>query len=109
MKFRKVSAMKCRTTRPGKDCSFMSKAGCTDPGGTCYEVGSCCMGCGRISDTEHGMYCSTYADPCAQWRSGRTCDLATHVKREAEKEQKINPLKASKRANKVAKAVEAKK
>ena len=38
-----------------------------------------------------------YADPGSKWMFGN-CNLATHVERKGEKVQKINPLKASKKA-----------
>jgi hypothetical protein len=48
-----------------------------------------------VGDT---AYCSVYPNPASRWRSG-TCVMATHVKRNIEEiKQKINPLKASKRA-----------
>jgi hypothetical protein len=46
------------------------------------------------------MYCRVYPDPTSKWRMGK-CPTSTHIKVEVkEAAQKVNPLKASKRANK---------
>lgn len=56
-----------------------------------------CQGCGLID----GDICKAYAYPAAKWRNGQPCPLASHVSTGAIKiGRKVNPLKASKRANK---------
>ena len=59
-----------------------------------------CEGCAKIIACETGKYCRVYPDPSSKWRTGK-CPTATHIKVEVkEATQKVNPLKASKRANK---------
>jgi hypothetical protein len=54
----------------------------------------------KIIECETGKYCRVYPDPASNWRTGK-CPSATHPQVEIkETTQKINPLKASKRANK---------
>ena len=48
--------------------------------------------CRRID----GKFCSTYLYPAAKWRTSR-CPFAERIENEAV-QQKLNPLKASKRA-----------
>ena len=45
-----------------------------------------------------GKFCSSFPSPAQKWQASN-CTMATHLKK-AEKaaEQKVNPLKASKRA-----------
>jgi hypothetical protein len=51
-------------------------------------------------DLPTGKYCKIFPEPAVKWASGR-CVMATHIKTDVkEAVQKINPLKASKRANK---------
>ncbi len=58
-----------------------------------------CEGCDRIVDEDGASYCKTYATPAAKWRLG-ICNFATHSKPEVNiVKVRINPLKASKRAN----------
>ncbi len=91
--------MQCTTNRAGHDCTFMGKNGCTFMGGACFEVVEKCEGCGRIVTTDAGRFCSVYPHPEMKWKRG-ICNFATHVKKEIKKEaQKINPLKAAKRAS----------
>jgi hypothetical protein len=91
--------MLCQTIKQGKECAFMGKNGCGYNGGACHPIVESCQGCGKTLSLPTGMYCNSFPDPGGKWRSG-TCNLATHVKREAEKVVKINPLKASKRSAK---------
>lgn len=58
-----------------------------------------CQGCDRVQTAEDATYCKSYPNPAAKWRLG-VCNFATHVKSEVKAGTKINPLKASKRANK---------
>jgi hypothetical protein len=44
-------------------------------------------------------YCSSYPNPSIKWKTNH-CNFATHAKIEVQSQQKINPLKASKRATK---------
>jgi len=53
-----------------------------------------------VMDVASGKYCRVYPDPAAKWGI-RSCPTASHLKLEIkESNQKVNPLKASKRANK---------
>ena len=94
--------MECTTVRPGVQCRFASKNGCTYIGGTCPEIVEQCKGCARVVQYNGKEFCSVYPDPAAKWRRG-TCNFATHVKREIRQDnigRNINPLKAAKRASK---------
>lgn len=92
--------MICQTTKSGIECGFMTKKGCSFNGGSCLAIVSQCEGCGKVIEFATGKYCRSFPDPGAKWRTGK-CPAATHVKVEVkETTQKINPLKASKRANK---------
>ncbi|MFZ5453284.1 MAG: PxxKW family cysteine-rich protein [Thermodesulfobacteriota bacterium] len=90
--------MHCVSVKPGVDCAFMSKKGCSFNGGKCHTIVESCEGCDRILKWEDGSYCGSFPDPKAKWRTGH-CNLATHVKKEKKDNGsgKINPLKASKR------------
>jgi len=93
--------MICKTVKAGFDCAFMSKNGCGFVNGSCQVVIDKCEGCAKILEYESSKYCKVYPDPAGKWMSGR-CPTATHVKLEIKETQKINPLKASKRASKKA-------
>ncbi|MDR3604808.1 MAG: PxxKW family cysteine-rich protein [Syntrophaceae bacterium] len=90
--------MHCDTVRKGVNCSFMTKKGCSFTGGRCLTVVDKCQGCNRTSSLEDGIYCLVAATPASKWSNG-DCNFATHLeKKKVEEAQKINPLKASKRA-----------
>ncbi len=90
--------MHCDTVRKGVNCSFMTKKGCSFTGGRCLTVVDKCEGCNRTSSFEDGIYCLVAANPTTKWIRG-DCNFATHLERKKiEESQKINPLKASKRA-----------
>lgn len=90
--------MICTTVRSGHDCTFMKKGGCSFRGGSCHPIVEQCRGCNRIVTHNSASYCASAPEPALKWRSG-VCNLATHVKAEAGKaENKINPIKASKRS-----------
>lgn len=92
--------MICQTTKAGTECVFMGKKGCGFNGGTCHPIVEKCEGCNKVMVLATGQYCKVYPDPTGKWSTGR-CPQASHVKKEVtETAQKINPLKASKRANK---------
>ena len=92
--------MICQTVKAGVECGFMSKKGCGFKGGACNPIIDRCDGCAKVMVVAAGRYCKIYPEPAVKWLSGR-CPMATHVKVEVkEVEQKINPLKASKRASK---------
>jgi hypothetical protein len=81
----------------------MTKKGCGFIGGQCKAVTDKCEGCSRIFEWENGKYCKIYADPAGRWILG-ICPSASHLKMEMkESTQKINPLKASKRASRAKK------
>jgi hypothetical protein len=89
--------MNCTTVKPGVDCVFMTKKGCSFSGGTCHPAVEACNGCTRSTQFPKGWYCASCPDPSIKWKNGR-CNLATHVKSEIKVEKtKLNPLKASKR------------
>lgn len=78
----------------------MKSSGCSYNGGLCYEVVESCQGCSRTEEYSAKWYCTAFPEPSVRWKQG-ACNMATHVKAsEAAKAQKINPLKASKRAHK---------
>ncbi len=92
--------MQCQTVQPGLECGFWSKNGCVFEGNSCHNVVEACEGCERIVDSSIGPVCTAYPAPEKKWLGG-LCNFATHQKVEiANIEQKINPLKASKRASK---------
>jgi hypothetical protein len=89
--------MHCASVKPGTDCMFMTKKGCSFNGGHCKPVVEACTGCERTLVFEGANYCTSFPDPESKWRRG-PCNLATHAKVEKkETAQKVNPLKASKR------------
>ncbi|MBN1547651.1 MAG: PxxKW family cysteine-rich protein [Syntrophaceae bacterium] len=92
--------MLCQTVKEGVECTFMSKNGCTFIGGSCKTIIESCVGCNKVVEYPTGQYCKVYADPASRWTTGK-CAIASHVSRDIkETTQKINPLKASKRASK---------
>jgi len=75
----------------------MTKKGCEFNGGTCHTVVEQCEGCEKAVEFSTGVYCLSFPDPAAKWRTGR-CNMATHLKSSIKKGNgKLNPLKASKR------------
>ena len=92
-----VVPMVCTTVKESMECVFMTKKGCSFNGGGCHPIVEECHGCSRASEFTTGWYCTAYPDPSIKWKNGN-CNFATHVAKEAEvKNNKINPLKASKR------------
>jgi hypothetical protein len=76
----------------------MTKKGCNFNGGRCLTIIDKCQGCNRTSSFEEEVYCLVAANPASKWNTG-DCNFATHLeKKQVEEAQKINPLKASKRA-----------
>jgi hypothetical protein len=98
-KFRKgVIPMVCETIKAGAECAFMTKKGCGFNGGSCHQIIDRCEGCNKIIEYTMGKYCMIYPDPASKWAIGG-CPTASHIKKDAAaRDQKINPLKASKRA-----------
>ena len=94
--------MVCQTVRVNQECSFMSKKGCNFFGGSCQPIIEKCDTCGKTVEYDTKKYCGVYPNPASKWLTGK-CPTATHIKLELnEAAQKVNPLKASKRANKKA-------
>jgi hypothetical protein len=90
--------MVCTTVRQGSECIFMSKRGCQFNGGSCQPIVDQCDGCQRIIEIPTGKYCMSFPDPSIKWKNG-VCNMATHVKIDNKTgNNKINPLKASKRS-----------
>ncbi len=92
--------MICTTIRNGVECTFMTAHGCSYNGGLCHETVETCSGCNRVQEFSTGWYCTACPEPSLKWKNGN-CNLASHIIIEkAGAKQKINPLKASKRARK---------
>jgi hypothetical protein len=90
--------MQCQTIKPGVECLFWKKSGCSYNGGHCHPIVEQCGECQRIMDYDTGKYCISFTEPRLKWAKG-VCPLATHVKRDFQvSARKLNPLKASKRA-----------
>ena len=90
--------MVCATLKPGVECLFMKKSGCSYSGGKCFTIVESCEGCGRILEFETGKYCTNFPNPAQKWQKG-SCSMATHAKKVVNGGgQKVNPLKASKRS-----------
>ena len=98
MNVKGVEDMQCQTVRPGVECFFWKKSGCSFPSGQCNTIIDKCEGCKHILEFEGSNFCKTYPDPSSKWINIE-CHLATHVKRAEKKVEakSINPLKASKR------------
>lgn len=78
----------------------MTAKGCTYNGGLCHEIVEQCNGCNRTTEYSAKWYCMACPEPAVRWKNG-VCNMASHVKAETNSNAaKINPLKASKRANK---------
>jgi hypothetical protein len=89
--------MICETVKYGIECIFMKKTGCSYNGGKCYTVVENCEGCSRILQFETGQYCASFPYPAQKWQKA-ACPMSSHVKKGPKVEQqKLNPLKASKR------------
>lgn len=90
--------MICNTMKPGIECIFMRKDGCSYNGGNCYPIIENCNGCEKTVEYPQGKFCKAVAEPRAKWLTN-ICNLATHVKRESkvETQKSIDPLKLSKR------------
>lgn len=89
--------MQCQTVLPGSECTFWNKNGCTFEGSSCQTIVPDCEGCERIVEGSIGKVCSVAPSPAKKW-AVNICNFATHRKVEAKVvEQRINPLKASKR------------
>lgn len=92
--------MLCQTIKTGTECALMTKKGCSFNGGSCHIIVEQCEGCNKVMEVASDKYCRVYPDPAAKWKV-RSCPTASHLKLDAkESNQKVNPLKASKRANK---------
>ncbi|NSW85867.1 MAG: hypothetical protein HPY84_06030 [Syntrophobacteraceae bacterium] len=92
--------MICSTVKAGTECAFMTKTGCGYNGGSCQPVVEQCDGCARAVEWTAGKYCSSYPNPAVKWKTS-ICNFATHARAEQNgSQQKINPLKASKRSTK---------
>ena len=89
--------MNCMTIKPGAECSFMAKKGCTFPNQHCESAVEACSGCDRLVEWKDGLFCSSVPNPKAKWRSG-LCNMASHAKEIIViDERKLNPIKQSKR------------
>jgi len=78
----------------------MKKAGCSYNGGQCHVIVEACQGCDRVELFSAGSFCAVFAEPESRWNGG-PCTMASHARNGAESEgvvKKVNPLKASKRA-----------
>ncbi len=94
-----IQLMKCETVQPGIECTFWTKHGCIFEGNSCQLIIEECQGCDRAVESSIGQVCSAYPAPQRKWSQG-LCNLATHKKIDIKSaNQKINPLKASKKAS----------
>jgi len=75
----------------------MSKRGCQFNGGSCHPIVDQCDGCQRIIEIPTEKYCMSFPDPAIKWKIG-VCNMATHIKISNTGNNKVNPLKASKRS-----------
>jgi len=90
--------MQCVTLKNGVECAFMTRKGCNFNGGQCHAVVDSCQGCSRSIQFPEGTFCNVAPNPSVKWARGN-CNMATHLERKpVEQAQKLNPLKASKRA-----------
>jgi len=90
--------MVCTSVRQGSECMFMNKRGCQFNGGSCHPIVDQCDGCQRIIEIPTGKYCMSFPDPAMKWKTG-VCNMATHIQINNETgNNKVNPLKASKRS-----------
>ena len=92
--------MNCTTIKEGIECPFMSAKGCTYKDGICHQIIEQCQGCNRTTELSSGWFCTACPEPAVKWKYGN-CNMASHVTTASVAEKnKINPLKASKRARK---------
>jgi hypothetical protein len=90
--------MLCVTVKKGVECSFMTSQGCGYNGNRCRPVIEPCEGCSKTMTVEDGVFCRVAPDPSRKWGVG-SCNFATHRQIAVQEDtQKLNPLKASKRA-----------
>lgn len=91
---------KCQEKRPGSSCIWALKDGRCKVLWYCSEIVKECKGCGKIVFYKEKAYCAVTLWPEYKWDLGKTCNMATHVKRAAKvtDEKMLNPLKASKRS-----------
>ena len=69
-------------------------------GNPAHKIVEQCEGCGKVIEYTSEKYCMVYPNPAGKWAVGG-CPQATHKKVvKEESTQKVNPLKASKRAAK---------
>lgn len=94
----------CQIVRKGIRCQFAKRDGkCDYTGGRCYPVVINCAECKNVETYNNEIYCKIYMSPDAKWYSDG-CPMNTNKKNVVKEIQKINPLKASKRAAKARKA-----
>lgn len=90
--------MQCVSLKKGVECAFMTRKGCNFNGGHCHPVVENCNGCSKTITVSEQTFCAVSPQPATKWARGN-CNFATHLERKvAEKTQKLNPLKASKRS-----------
>lgn len=95
----------CRTIRKDEQCAFAGKGGmCEYIGDKCYQIVEDCNDCNNIVIYNEKSYCKIYMSPDAKWYSAECCPMCTTKEKKIKEGQKINPLKASKRAAKARKA-----
>ena len=58
--------MQCQTQKPGIECLFMKKTGCSYNGGQCFTIVESCEGCTRILELVTGKFCSNFPCSCAE-------------------------------------------
>lgn len=91
---------KCITVRMNRFCPFMGAKQCTFTDGHCNPVVDKCEGCKNTETYNESLYCKTYMNPESMWLAGRCPMCTVQLEKVKVVEQKINPLKASKKAAK---------
>ena len=90
--------MKCVLSKPGIECVFAFGEICKYNTNGCKEIVENCKGCEKVCKVGEKTYCLSFPDPPAKWRN-KKCTMATHIKDViVEKEEIIDPIKASKRS-----------
>ena len=58
--------MQCQTQKPGTECLFMKKTGCSYNGGQCFTIVESCEGCTRVLEFVTGKVLQQFPLSCAK-------------------------------------------
>ena len=58
--------MQCQTQKPGIECLFMKKTGCSYSGGQCFTIMESCDGCTRVLELVDGKVLQQFSLSCAK-------------------------------------------